>query len=91
MNGKDVELNPFSPEVIASPWEFFAQLRERAPVYALPNNAYYLVSRYKDVKAITLDTETYSSNLVSVMLSTNADNAAGKPPESRQGHQIQPS
>ncbi len=81
MNGKDVELNPFSPEVIASPWEFFAQLRERAPVYALPNNAYYLVSRYQDVKAIALDTETYSSNLVSVMLSTNADNAAGKPPE----------
>ena len=81
MNRKDVELNPFSPEVIASPWEFFAQLRERAPVYALPNNAYYLVSRYQDVKVIALDTETYSSNLVSVMLSTNADNAAGKPPE----------
>ena len=81
MNSKDVKLNPFSPEVIASPWGFFEQLRERAPVYALPNNAYYLVSRYQDVKAIALDTETYSSNLVSVMLSTNADNAAGKPPE----------
>lgn len=81
MNSKEVKLNPFSSEVIASPWEFFEQLREQAPVYALPNNAYYLVSRYQDVKAIALDTETYSSNLVSVMLSTNADNASGKPPE----------
>ena len=80
-SSKVADLKPFSPEVIASPWGFFTQIRKHAPVYALPNNAYYLVSRYEDVKAIAMDTETYSSNLVSVMLSTNADNASGKPPE----------
>lgn len=81
MSSEEINLSPFSPEVIASPWDFFAQLRECAPVYALPNNAYYLISRYEDVKTIAMDTETYSSNLVSVMLSTNTENARGEQPE----------
>lgn len=63
------ELNPFDSEVIESPWEFFKQLREQASIYLLPNGAYYLVSRYKDVIQAVMDTDTFSSNLVAVMLS----------------------
>jgi cytochrome P450 len=67
------QFDPFSPEVVESPWEFFAALREEAPVYLLPNGAYHLVSRYEDIKAATMDTQTYSSNLVAVMLGDDSD------------------
>lgn len=61
-------INPFDPEVVESPWEFFRLLREQSPVYQLPNKAYYLVSRYDDVMKAVMDTETFSSNLVSVLM-----------------------
>ena len=62
------DINPFDPEVVESPWEFFDLLREQAPVYQLPNKAYYLVSRFDDVMQVVMDTETFSSNLVSVLM-----------------------
>lgn len=62
-------INPFDPDVVESPWAFFQLLREQSPVYLLPNKAYYLVSRYEDVMQAVMDTETYSSNLVSVLIS----------------------
>lgn len=63
-----IDINPFEREVVESPWEFFDLLREQSPVYQLPNKAYYLVSRYEDVMQAVMDTETYSSNLVSVLM-----------------------
>ena len=66
-----VEINPFDPEVVESPWAFFELLREQSPVYQLPNKAYYLVTRYEDVMQAVMDTETFSSNLVSVLMTGN--------------------
>jgi len=63
------EFNPFDPEVIETPWDFFAALRRDAPLYELPNKAYYLISRYEDVMQAVMDTEIFSSNLVAVLLS----------------------
>src|SRR5262249_39655533 len=37
------------------------------PLYRLPNGAYYLISRYRDVRDATMNTEVYSSNLVAVL------------------------
>lgn len=72
-----IAVDPFSPDVIESPWNFFALLREQSPVYRLPNNAYYLITRYDDVMQAVLDTETFSSNLVAVLLA--GENAGGSP------------
>ena len=42
------------PGVLADPYELYAELRERAPVYT--HDAYTLVSRYEDVRALFMDT-----------------------------------
>jgi cytochrome P450 len=62
------DLNPFDPEVVQEPHAFYAALRREAPLYRLPNGAYYLISRYRDVRDAAMNTEVYSSNLVAVML-----------------------
>jgi cytochrome P450 len=62
------EFDPFDPETIENPFPFFAALRREAPVYDLPNGSHALVSRYADCQRVALDPETYSSNLVGVLL-----------------------
>jgi cytochrome P450 len=62
------DIDPFHPEVVQEPHEFFAALRREAPLYRLPNSAYYLISRYPDVRAAAMNPEVYSSNLVAVLL-----------------------
>jgi cytochrome P450 len=62
------DLDPFDPDVVQQPHAFFAALRREAPLYRLPNGAYYLISRYRDVRAAALDTAVYSSNLITVMM-----------------------
>lgn len=76
MSSAVIEINPFDPEVVESPWEFFNQLRQHAPVYRLPNGAYYLVSRYEDVMQAVMDTESFSSNLVAVLMSGDSSDGA---------------
>ena len=61
-------LDPFDPDVVQEPHAFYAALRREAPLYRLPNGAYYLISRYRDVRDAAMDLETYSSNLVAVMM-----------------------
>lgn len=75
MNKPPASYNPFDPEIIESPWEFFAALRREAPLYELPNKAYYLISRYEDVMKAVMDTETFSSNLVAILLQDSAEDA----------------
>ena len=66
----------FDPETIENPYPFFAALRREAPLYELPNGAYYLISRFDDVQKAVMDTDTYSSNLVAVLTqNTGAENA----------------
>jgi cytochrome P450 len=62
------DLDPFSPDVVQEPHEFFAALRREAPLYRLPNGAYYLISRYRDVRDAAMNPEVFSSNLVAVMM-----------------------
>jgi cytochrome P450 len=70
------DIDPFSSEVIENPWRFFAALREQAPLYRLPNGAYYLISRFEDVAAAAMNTEVFSSNLVAV-LTADSDGTQG--------------
>lgn len=50
------------PEVIESPYAFYGELHERCPVKHEPGVG-WLVSRYADVRALALDTETFSSSI----------------------------
>jgi cytochrome P450 len=62
------DFDPFAPEVVQEPHAFFAALRREAPLYRLPNGAYYLISRYRDVRAAAMNPEVYSSKLVAVLM-----------------------
>jgi cytochrome P450 len=54
--------------VVQEPHAFFAALRREAPLYRLPNGAYSLISRYRDVRDAALKPEVYSSKLVAVLM-----------------------
>ncbi len=62
------EFDPFDPGVVEHPWEFLGALRREAPVYAIPNGVYTVISRYQDVRQAALDPEIFSSNLVAVLM-----------------------
>lgn len=61
------DLDPFDPDVVQEPHAFYAALRREAPLYRLPNGAYHLISRYRDVRDAAMNTEVFSSNLVAVL------------------------
>jgi len=54
-------LDFLDPETSGKPYEAYARLREEAPVYRDPRTGFYLITRYDDVRAVLLDTESYSS------------------------------
>jgi cytochrome P450 len=62
------DFDPFAPDVVQEPYEFFAALRREAPLYRLTNGAYYLMSRYRDVRSAAMNIDTYSSNLIAVLM-----------------------
>jgi cytochrome P450 len=49
------------PDVSGKPYAVYQRLREEAPVYRDPRTGFYVITRYHDVRAILLDTETYSN------------------------------
>jgi cytochrome P450 len=62
------DIDPFDPEVVQEPHELFAALRREAPVYRMPNGAWSLISRYRDVRDAAMNPDVFSSNLVAVMM-----------------------
>jgi cytochrome P450 len=62
-----MDFDPFSLDVVREPHAFYAALRRDAPLYRPANGAYYLISRYRDVRDAALNPEVYSSNLVAVL------------------------
>jgi len=63
----------FAPENVQNPWPFYRALREEAPVYKPAGLDYYLVSRAEHVQAVCRDPEHFSSNLVQILLRSEAD------------------
>jgi len=60
--------DPLSPQNVENPYPYYAALRTEAPLYRPPGLGWHYVSRYADIKAITLDTQTFSSNIVGVLV-----------------------
>jgi cytochrome P450 len=61
------DFDPYHPDVVQQPHEFFAALRREAPLYRMPSGAYYLITRYADVRAAAMNPEVYSSNLIALL------------------------
>jgi cytochrome P450 len=57
-----VEYSPFSRETAHNPFPVYKQLRDEAPVYHNEQVGFWALSRYEDVVAAHLDTETFSSS-----------------------------
>ncbi len=66
------EFDPFDPGVLEDPWDFFAALRREAPVFQLPGGVYTVISRFEDVRQAALCPETFSSNLVALLMQGEA-------------------
>jgi cytochrome P450 family 144 len=62
--------DPLSTGVLDEPADFYTALRQEAPLYRLPNGI-YVMSRFDDVQRAVMDTDTYSSNLVAMMMSAS--------------------
>jgi len=53
--------NPFDPETLQCPYPHYAQMREEAPVLAVPAIGVHLVTRHDLVMQVLRDPQTYSS------------------------------
>jgi cytochrome P450 family 144 len=60
--------DPFSLDTVQDPYAFYASMRQHAPVYQPKGCDYHCVARFEDVKTVVLDPETYSSNIVGILL-----------------------
>jgi cytochrome P450 len=67
---KLADFDPLSKACLENPYPFYKAMRDEAPVYKIPGADYVCISRYEDVKNVALNTDDYSSNLVSIILST---------------------
>ncbi len=61
------QLNPFDPELLRDPWDYYRRLREEAPVHRDPNTGIFLVSSYAAVTEAIADWETFSNRFGRVM------------------------
>ncbi len=51
------------PEVQACPFAYYAQMREVAPVYRMPETGFFLISNYEDLKNVLSDPHTFSNDI----------------------------
>jgi cytochrome P450 len=63
---------PYCAENLQNPYPWYKALREEAPIYKHPGLDYYIVSRAQDIANIARDTDTFSSNLVAILLQGSA-------------------
>ncbi len=68
MDQHPADFDPFSPATIEDPYPFYRALRTHAPVYRPPGADWYYVSRHHDIQTVSRDTETYSSNIVTLLM-----------------------
>jgi cytochrome P450 len=55
------KLDLWSSEVLLDPWEHFREIRNTAPVVFLEKYDHYAVGRYRDVRAVLRDWQTFTS------------------------------
>jgi cytochrome P450 len=64
MTAAEIDGSLLDPQIAACPFDYYHQLRERAPVYRMPETGFYVISRYEDLKEVLSDPETYSNDIL---------------------------
>jgi cytochrome P450 len=54
-------VNPFTPSVLADPWDYYRRVREAAPVYRHPQLGIFLISSHKAVTEVVKNWEAFSN------------------------------
>jgi cytochrome P450 len=62
------DFQPLSQENFSNPYEYYRMLRDHYPVYKMPQTNFYMISRYEDICAFSLNTEAYSSKLMEILV-----------------------
>ena len=66
------DFRPLSSGNFSNPYAYYKMLRDDYPLYKMPGEDFYMVSRYQDIIDLAKDTEHLSSKLVEIL-------ATGKP------------
>lgn len=80
MQMQDFTYDPFSLEAMINPLPLYRQLRERFPIYPLPQYDGYAVSRFQDVWDTFLDREHFSEAEGQVFMKEAVSKSWGGPP-----------
>jgi len=62
------DFDPFSRATIEDPYPFYRALRDEAPLFRPKGADCHYVSRYEDIRAIAMDPDRFSSNIVAILL-----------------------
>ena len=72
VSAPEIEGSLLEPEIAACPFAYYEQMREKAPVYRMPETGFYLVSNYEDLKNVLADPVTYSNDILIEQLAGEA-------------------
>lgn len=63
VSGMGAEFDPFNSSFVADPYDWLQRARRQEPVFYSPEIDYYVVTRYQDIKSILTDTESWSPDI----------------------------
>jgi cytochrome P450 len=69
------DFDPFTPETVECPYDFYAALRPEAPVYSFPGGSCWVVRRFEDCRQIALAPRVFSSTLVAMLMAETTGRA----------------
>jgi cytochrome P450 len=55
-------INPLAPETVECPYAFYEAMHAEQPVYQVPGAGFFVISRYDDIKQVSADVASFSSN-----------------------------
>jgi len=61
-SSEHINYNPYSPDIMAAPWDTYRRMREEAPLYYSEEHDVWALSRHSDVESGLKDWETFSSS-----------------------------
>ncbi|CAA0106834.1 Cytochrome P450 144 [BD1-7 clade bacterium] len=61
------DFQPLSQANFRQPYDYYRLLRDEYPLYKMPGQDFYLVSRYDDIVALARNTEALSNQLVEIL------------------------
>ena len=69
------DFNLFDPEVQSDPYDFYRAMHAQCPVHKLPQNGFFLISKYEDLRTALRNPETFSNVLDRAKMLQKGDNS----------------